>query len=127
MIKIWCVCMTIFPAMHSYSFLDLLSHLHTPHTHYDGTRVLSENSIHPTWYVCVCAYEKSTASFNLAKLIVLCFSLLLHMTKCVMCIERHCTHIHTETVIYLVCHIYVFMCCVRVLMMPELERLKASE
>lgn len=85
--------------------------LHTLHTLTlsDGTRMLSESSIHPTCEpVCVCGW-KSTASFNLAELIVLCFSLLLHMTKCVMCIERHCTHTHTiHTVICSVC--CIFMC-----------------
>lgn len=121
-----------FPFMHSCSLLALLSHLHTPHTHAhilsDGTRMLSESSIHPT---CVCGW-KSTASFNLAELIVLCFSLLLHMTKCVMCIERHCTHTrYTHRHLLGLPYIYVFcshVCCVvRVLMMPEMERLKASE
>lgn len=91
---------------------SVIASTHSTHTISDGTRMLSESSIHPTCVsmdVCVCGW-KSTASFNLAELIVLCFSLLLHMTKCVMCIERHCTHTHTHR--HLLGLPYIYVCTV---------------
>lgn len=80
--------------------------------------------------------EKSTA-FNLVELIVLCLSPLLHMTKCVMCIERCCTHTqkthmthtrakcrHSLGLPLQCCHIFM---CIRVLMMmPENGTIKSQ-